>query len=453
MADTLLSIANDELARVTSEQLRLGTALSQARLDLTSTQTALGNAVDTLKQQNDDAAAIRRQIANTTSAADGDALFAELTSKIADIRASEATIAGLQEQLADAQSRVNAGQDQSTAAAAEVRSLTDAQKAAASRDAADQLAANLAGSMPLSGIPAASDVNAAGDAKTAADNAKARLRTTEGGDLPDALFDRADARWKRVAARQQAVSDQQGLAEDAQAAALDGLAQTTAQTRLAFERAEQALQDFVGTAVDRRTRALALLTGIAGGNALSADEKASLVTLAATATTENAFSLENDRDNAQTALDQHRDAIAAARLAAIAADPTQDPDQDAAVAALLADTSTQTDLDAKNTAYTAAARDAMNALDAAVPDWMWGLFADYETALGMLADLNAITPATLVSDLNNTEAPYADALKAEKDNARSVSAVAEVVGERTGRVTTVGQTGPARLLQALRGNE
>ena len=98
-------------------------------------------------------------------------------------------------------------------------------------------------------------------------------------------------------------------------------------------------------------------------------------------------------------------------------------------------------------------RGKLDALEAAVPDATWALFDDYEEALELLAALAADNPATLATALTNAEDAYAAALRAEQDNARTVVAVGEVVRERDDRAATAAQSRPARLLEALRGDD
>ena len=87
-----------------------------------------------------------------------------------------------------------------------------------------------------------------------------------------------------------------------------------------------------------------------------------------------------------------------------------------------------------------------------MPERSWALFNDYETALVLLADLKAVTPATLKTDFEAGEAAYAKALRAEQDCARIVLAIGGLAQEASARVDAVAQTRSTRLLQALRGD-
>jgi hypothetical protein len=456
MADTLLNVATDELQKAQAEQARVGAELAAAQQDLAKAHDDLDVAVGELKTLNDAAASIRRQIAQTTVSADGQQLFDELDANTGAARAKQAEIVGLQERLADAGSRVAVGQDEAAHAAADARSLAAAKQAATDRQAANASLIAAATSAPLSGLPAAADVTAAGPAQDAKDAALQRLDGGSGGDLPAELFVRAEERWSGRLARLAAIGKQARDAEDrlATEGAKAGLAGKTAQGGLAFERSEAALQDFALTGAARHDRALELLAQVAGADGLNAVEKDRLGALKDVAVTANAFDLEQARDAARDAVAGKEDAIAAARLDALAQDPSADPDTDTTVQGLLNDLSglQQALTDAEN-AYTQDARKALDALEAAVPDGAWTLFDDYEEAITLLAGLAAVNPGGLATTFQTDEDAYATALRAEQDNARVTLVLGEIVREQSDRVETVAQTRAARLLQALRGDE
>jgi hypothetical protein len=456
MADTLLQVATDELQNARDEQARVAAELATAQQDLQDAQTGLDAAVSDLKQLNDEAASIRRQIAQTTVSADGQQLFADLDANRTAARAKQAAIVSLQGELADARSRIAAGRDEAAAAAAEVRALTAMEQAATDQQTANTNAVNAATSAPLSGIPAASDVTAAGEAKDAQTAARARLDEDNGGDLPKELFARAEERWVTELSRIAAVGKQAIDAADRRATegAKAGLSGTTAQQRLAFGRSETALRDFALTAAARHDHALALLAGVSSSDGLSNAETDRLKALRDAAVSEDSFSLEHALGAAREAVADKQDEIAAARLDALAKDPTADPDEDATVKALIDELPPleQAVTDAEN-AFTDDARKALDAIEAAVPDTMWALFSDYEQALVLFDDLKAVDPGTLKSTFQSAEDAYAQALRAEKDNARTVLAVGELERGLSDRVDTFAQTRSSRLLQALRGDD
>src|SRR5262245_16578121 len=126
MANTLSSVAADDLQKAQAAQADIAATLAQAQTDAVQGQKDLDTANADLKTRNAEAAAIRRQIAQTTVAAEGDQLFADLEAKNVEIRAKQSDIATLQEALTDARSRVGAGNTDAALAAARVKAATQA---------------------------------------------------------------------------------------------------------------------------------------------------------------------------------------------------------------------------------------------------------------------------------------------------------------------------------------
>jgi hypothetical protein len=458
MADTLLDVATEELQKAKDEGARVEAELVDAQKDLDEAQKALDEANDELKTLNEEAAAIRRKIAEETVSADGAKLFEDLDAKTTERRATEAEIVDLQEKLVDARSRLALGRTEAAAAAASEKESEAAKSAAAIRQTANGKAITAVTTAPLSNLPSTSDVTTAGAAKTARDAALAKLdeKTNADGHFPKELFARAEERWTSRLARLAALDKQ---ADDAQErwgteAAKAGLAGASAAAKVAFEQSETALNDYALTGVARRERALALLAGVKDAAKLNDEEKARLDELRDAAVTANAFALEKALHDAQEKVAKKEDAIAAARLAALAKDPTADPDTDTAVATLLGDlTGLRNDVDTAAAAFAGDPETALDALEAAVPERSWALFNDYETALVLLADLKGVTPATLKTDFEAGEAAYAKALRAEQDCARVVLAIRGLAQEASDRVDAVAQTRSTKLLQALRGDD
>lgn len=457
MPDTLLSVAQDELTKANNEITRATSDLASAQADLTQAQGDLASATSHLQALEDARAAIQRQIAQTTVAADGQQLFDDLDANTTEIRSRQAAIADAQERMAFATSRISGAQDeleQATAAAAGSKAAV----ALAQKQEDDQAAwVQAATTDPLKDIPNQASVTTAGQAKDAADAATARLDGGSGGELPHDLFVRAQARRDQRAARAAAVGTAAATAEDDQAtaSAQGGLAGTATQTQLAFTRAEATVRDFALTGAERFDRALSLLEGVANAAPLSPAETSRIATLLAAAQGANAFTLQQARDTAQAALDGGNDAVDAAVLTALAADPST-PDLSAVAGVQTAVTALQPLQQAlanAETAYDGAPKAALDALEAAVPDSLWSLFDDYEEALSLLGDLATIDPTTITNALASTKQTYADALRSVQDNARTVLALGEVASERDARSTAVAQTQQSRLLQALRGDE
>ena len=352
---------------------------------------------------------------------------------------------------------MTAGWTEAAAAAAGEKASEEAKTAATARQTANGTAITAVTSAPLSNLPGNSDVTSAGAAKTARDAALAKLdeKTNADGHFPKELFARAEERWKAQLARLDALDKQAADAEDrlGTEATKAGLAGASAAAKAAFARSEAALNDYALMGVARRERALALLAGVKDAAKLNDEEAARLDELRDAAVTANSFALEKALHDAQDKLAKKQDDIAAARLAALAKDPTSDPDTDAAVATLLGQlTGLSNDVDTAAAAFAGDPETALDALEAAVPERSWALFNDYETALVLLADLKAVTPATLKTDFEAGEAAYAKALRAEQDCARIVLAIGGLAQEASARVDAVAQTRSTRLLQALRGD-
>jgi hypothetical protein len=456
MADTLLSVAQDELTKANDEMTKATSDLTGAQGDLAQAQGDLATATASLAGLQDARAALLRQIAQTTIAADGQQLFDDLDANTTKIRSRQAAIVDAQERIAYATSRITAAQDELEQATAAAAASKAAAAVAQKRDDDHTAWIQAATSPPLQNIPGQASVTNAGAAKDAADAAIARLDGGSGGDIPHELFQRAQERRAQREARAAAIAASAAAAEDDQAtaSAQGGLAGTAAHSKLAFMRSETAVRDFALTAQERYDRALALLAGVANSTPLNAAEQNRIATLLTEANNANAFALQKARDSAQSTLDAANDAVDAAVLAAIANDPSGDPSADANVQnAVNALPALQQALSNAKTAFVGAPKDALDALEASVPDATWSLFDEYQHALSLLAGLNAVDPTTITGTLTSTEQTYADALRGVQDNARAVLALGEVAKERDARAESIGQTQQSRLLQALRGDE
>jgi hypothetical protein len=454
MADTLLSVATEERDKAKGERDRVVGELNRAQADLTGAQKDLGEAAKDLTELQNEAAAIRRQIAQTTIAADGKKLFDKLDANTTKVRAKQAAIVALNESVASARSRIVASQAELDRAAAAVgateRALADAKQADDDRTAWTSAATG-----PLSGLPGKADVTKSGAAKTAANAAAARVDGGSGGDIPAELFAGANDRRAKRATRLGSAADAAEQAEDrlADESAKAGLAGERTKAGAAYERSREALRDFALTAQERYDRALALLKGVAASTPLNQDEKDRVDELNQDAVAANAFALETARDDAQADLDEKNDEIAAAYLDALATDPTSDPATSAGVTAASAN------LDALEQAVSDAqgaldpVQPTLDALEASIPETTWRLFADYAEALDLFADLAAVDPNALATTAAGDEDAYAQRLRAEQDNIRVVVAVASFARERDDRAAVVAQTRTSRLLEALRGDE
>jgi len=455
MADTLLAVADEELQKANDEQKLAQADLAQAQTDLAAAQQKLNDATDQLTTLQDEAITIRRKIAETTVAADGKALFDDLDANTSKRRAQQAAMAEAQDAIAYARSRITNAQDELGRGAQAAQASTQAAQAVERSDTDHTKWVAAAGTAKLSGLPAKADVAAAGPAKTAAVAAAARLDGASGGDIPTELFTRARERRQDRLDRINALNTSARLAEDRQAdeGAKAGLSGVSAKAQLAYQRSEDALRSYVLTAQERYDRALTLLAGVQNSTALNADESSRITDLNTAAVAANVFALESNRDAAQAAVDKQQDVVDAAILDAVAKNPSADPTTDAKVQTEQGKLpALQGAVDTADTVL-AADKDKLDALEAAIPDATWALFDDYAEALELLADLAAADPGALATALTTDESLYAQALRAEQDNARTVIAVGELVREWEDRAATTAQSRPSRLLEALRGDD
>ena len=454
MADTVLQVAEEGLDQATAEYTRARDALAAAEGVLQAAQAQLAADTAARGDRLDEIADLRRRIALTTNAADGEALFGQLEERITALRTVEAAVTDDTEAIAEAQSRIGALQaelERTTVAKVAATAEVVAETAAAVARAAWSTAVSTA---PLKDLPKKADVTIAGGAKTAFDAATARLK----GDLTNALFARAHDRRTRRITRLAAVDAAAVAADDAlaDAAAELSLGGQRARAALAFARVEEDVKRFALTAQERYDRALALLVGVTSAPALSVAEAARISELATAAggpdAAHDAFAAEVTRDTAVADLELAQRAVDTARLAAAAAHPGADVEADADVV------DAKNELPAKTTAL-GTAQTALNALvgkldalETAVPDAAWDAFDDYEDAAELLAGLAAFDPATRPGDLTDAETEYAGKLEAERDAAAVVAALGELVRVIDDRSATAAQTRPVRLLEALRGD-
>jgi len=450
MADTLLGVVQEALAKATDEQKRANDDLVAGQADLAAAQKQLTDATNEVLALQDEAIAIRRKIATTTVAADGKKLFDDLDANTSKLRGKQAAMADAQEAIAFAKSRVAGAQDELARAATAARTAGIAAVAAKRRDDDHTAWSGAATSTPLKSLPASADVTKAGPAKTAADAAAASL-----ADVPTELLTRAHERRVARAARLEALEASARAAEDrvADEAAKGGLPGKTTKAKLTVDRSEEQLRSFALTAQERYDRALALLDGVAGSTGMNAAEAARVTELHAVAKTADAFNLENARDAALKAVQDQQAVVDDAILDALAKDPTASPGDNAKVKTEQGKLpALQTALGTADTKYQAQ-KDKLDALEAAIPDATWALVADYEEALALLADLADDDPAALASTVATNEDAYAKAVRAEGDNVRTVLAVGELARAREDLAAAAAQTRSARLLEALRGDD
>jgi hypothetical protein len=459
MADTLVSVTQEELDDAKLERTRAQGALTEAEGDLVKAEEDLAEATATLTGHLDAMASIRREIAETSNKAAGTQLYADLEVATILARGAQALVAEEQERVGELKLRAGARRSEVERTGVVVERAERELKAAKELDETLVDWRDAATSNPLQGLPAKAD-RSTGTAKTAHDKAEAKLKKHVG----DKLFARVKSRREKRHARLTALVVSATGADQALAAeaAKVSLSAKRVQEGIAFEAWRLALREFVLTGQERYDQALALLGKVGSVADPTASEKARIDALTATADAANAFALEDARDVAREALETAKRQIDEKRVAALAKDPAADPDKDAAVDTLLkslkganglekALEKAQDDLD-KPVGATPKPRvkDTLDALELAVPDAVWALFEDYWQACELLDALKAVVPATVASA--TPEDNYAKALRAEREAAARVAAVGELVSVIDGRAAAAAETRPARLFEALRGD-
>ena len=151
-------------------------------------------------------------------------------------------------------------------------------------------------------------------------------------------------------------------------------------------------------------------------------------------------------------VDQKQVALALAIQQSVTAgnDPESDPDVALAQTHL---TNAQNDLKNVENDYKASENGTLDLWESAVPDGTWRLFEKYEGAIDILNALKNSNPATLKSNLQNTEEAYVTAQLAA-DKSRDISAqLAAEQAQREAREEGTRQTAEAQLFSALRGDE
>ena len=455
MPDTVLGVAQEELANAGDEQKRARADLDAARAQLAQAEQDIANQTKELAKALDDIATLRQKIAAATNAAEGQALFEQLDAKRTVMRAKQAALDDAEDRADGARGRITALQIELEAAAEAEGAAAAAAGEADERQKRTTAWSTAAKAAPLAAVPGKADVTKAGPSKDAATAAEARLDGSKGGDLPADLFTLAHARRGRRRARLDAATAAADaaasrLADERSNASLRGV---VAKTGLAYAGSVDEVRSFALTGQQRFDRGVALLTAVGAAGAMDADEKQRVDDLAQAATDVDAFTLQEDWEAKQELANEKQDEVDVATLDALAKDATANPADVQDVKDKVAELEPlQQDADTAKGKVTADATNALNALEAAVPDETWQLLDDYEDGLELLAGLAKIDPNGITTALANAEDAYAKALRAAYANDRTVTAVAAYAADRENRAETAAQNAETRLLEALRGD-
>lgn len=455
MADTLLQFWQQQLVIYQAEQ-------KAAQDDLASQQTALQKASaklatdqKSLDKIGSDISAARAQLAVTTVPADANALIAKITQMIITQRGLQGTVLDDKDKVAEAQASLDSAA--ATVARATMKvATTQATIATATADASkrDMYKAAIAAA-PLSTLKA--------DSTAFLGSATVTHATTRmGKNFPDKLLAIAAKRHDtRVNQLKALITD---LTNSYDALATDegtdgGLSGVAAQKQVAFQRAQDALADYVATAANRYTKAKAVMAALEAieldvtgtvPDVLTDAEKAQLtaLTAAGAAAEATAETLDTDLNGVFTA----DAALQAQILTSIAADvDTLSTDPNIAAKRTAIGTAWTTFNNALS-AFAAADKKDLDQWEAVVPDDAWKALLDYEDALATLNELSTADPAALGTALDTAQTAYVTALGNAAIAQRRLDYLGDAIAIRQQRVDAAQAAISARLLSAVRGD-
>ena len=467
MALTLLQYWQQQLTIYQAEQTAAQADLAAAQARIAAANKKLngdpsqppGPAFDgdqkTLANTGAAIAGKRAELAAETSPPDAAALVDEITALIVTQRTQQGTLLDDLDELAAAQAASDAAAATHARADARVAATQTAIDAATADD--DRRAALRAAiaAPPLSTLKA--DATAFLGSTTVT-NATTRIAANFPAEIVTIAGKRHDTRINQITSLQTSVN----AAEDALGAEQNadyGLAGKAGQQRIAFERAQQALADYVATAASRFAQAgvvMNMLNAIEVAppgtvpDVLTDPEKAQLTALGAAgaAAEPTAETLDTDL----TAVFAAEGALDAQILTAIAANPDT-AGTDATVAAKrTAITTAQGVFTTALTAFAGADKPDLDLWEAAIPDAGWKVLLDYEEGLDTLNDLSATTPATLATAMDTAEDAYAVALQTADVARRKADLFADEIALRQKRLDAAQGVLSARLPSAIRGD-
>src|SRR6266851_269449 len=269
----IVDFATDRKNRADTAATDAQKALVKAQADLGTSQTAHDQAVKTVSDLQQAAAAIRRQLQAIVVPADAVPLLALLAQNMSQLRAAQEALLDAQEDLLYKQKSLDRTQSELAAANALQAGASSGKDAAVQAEADRQHLRNAITKPPLVTMKADAAAAIAGAVYT---SASGRLR---GGDLPADLFDRALQRGDEAAANvnaaRQSAIDAAAVINEALQATMGQAGAVTA-TQTTFQHSRDAFQTYVLESKERFDRAIALLTPIPTAPALTADEKSSI---------------------------------------------------------------------------------------------------------------------------------------------------------------------------------
>ncbi len=462
MATTLLQFWRQQLAIYAAEQ-------TAAQKDLADAQTALAKAKETLDgapakkidgdleevaKTGSQIAAKRAELA-VADPPDAEMLLDQIVALIIKQRGQQGTVIDDQDDVAAFQAAVEAAAGTLARAKARAARVAATVEAVKSDDTARGMLKTTIGNAPLTTLKA---VATAFSASATLTNAKKRIDKNFPAQIVAIANKRRDARVSQLATLQ-ADLDHAADALGTQQANDSGLAGKATQTRIAFERAQDALAAYVATAATRFAQAETVMVALeaielaAPGTVpdlLTAAEQARVADLAVkgAAAEPTAEDLDKDLNDLFAA----RSALAAQVLTSIATD----------VDALGADAQIATKRAAIDTAKTkfksdlgtfaAANKGDLDLWEAAIPDGAWNVLVQYLGGVAALTDLKGIDPVSLATAMDTAENDYANALGLAQAADRRADYLGDAIGLRRNLLTSARSTTAARLPSAIRGD-
>lgn len=449
---------DDAAAALTAMQA----ALASAQTNIAASREDIAQASSALAGLEKRAAEIRRQLSAVPTPADGETLLDALEQVIIRLRLRQGEILKAQADLNQAKASADGAQARLPAMSA-IAAATQAEvKQAEAAHKQRQKLKDVLMSQPLASLPADADAALTGPQLVAAE---ARLKK----DLTPKLFDRAEKRHGDETERiNQAVTDAQ-KAEDDRLAELDpngGLVGKAEQARIKFLRLEAAAGNLVSGAAESLQEALAALAQVADETQFSlTPEQRKRIDTGDPALKAKREAIADKEDaptadwlDAFKALDAGIAAVAAAQAAfaqeiqnAIAA--KKNPDTDPMVTAAKDKLKVaQTALAAAEDHYKDSEHGILHAWESAVPDTLWRLFENFETAKDTLKTLKDAAPAQFKSNLDQAEEDYTAAwLKADNSQNKIEQLTAEQMRLATLRQNAL-QSADQRRFSASRGD-
>jgi hypothetical protein len=435
-------------------------ALTAVQSDLAAAQKAVIDAKATLQTDaaaldkiNGDIAANRAKLATSSVPSEVLALNNSIRDQIIERRRLQGVILDDQDGVVWAQADVDAAT--SAAARATAKSADADARFAAATDAAAQRQSlkTTLGAAPFSTLKA--DATAFAGAQQVTD-AKAEIDATFPADLQKIALMRYKTRTARAGQLRKSLTDAQD-AVVAAAVAKDGLSGGAAKAASDFQRADQALRDFVKTAKQRYDRAVGVISdlqaiknGTKTPDLLTAQEKSDVAGSGARTTAEGKVEpidgKLNDLNTARTALDDQILTQIGADVDKLATDPTVQAKRAAVTAATGAVKTAQT------TAVTNGDKKTVDEWEAVVQDPTWRVLVDYYDAKATLDELSSTDPATFGPAVDAAEDAYVTALTKANKAQRQSDALSDVVAARSKRLDASTTALSSRMLSAVRGD-